>query len=105
AGDLFRFPAMGDALEAIAQEGAGWLYDSDVTRELCNWVCERGGMMSPADFTGYEVVERTPVEAQYRNRRVLTNAPPSSGGILIAHALRTLEARGTPPPLEDPEAL
>ena len=31
AGDLFRFPALGDALEAIAQEGPGWLYDSDVT--------------------------------------------------------------------------
>ena len=58
AGDIFRFPALGDALEAIAHEGPGWLYDSDLTLRLCDWVCDRGGLMSPADFAAYEVIER-----------------------------------------------
>jgi len=105
AGDIFRFPELGDALEAIAQEGAGWLYDSDVTRRLCDWMSERGGLMSPADFAAYKVVERPPVETQYRNRRVLTNAPPSSGGVLIGYALALLERWGSPPPLADPDGL
>lgn len=105
AGDLFRFPALGDALEAIAQDGPAWLYGSDVTRRLCDWMGERGGLMSPADFAAYEVVERAPVEARYRNRRVLTNAPPSSGGILIAYALGLLERAGDPPPRDAPGAL
>ncbi len=105
AGDLFRFPAMGDALEAIAQEGPAWLYDSDVTRRLCDWMCERGGLMSPADFAAYEVIERPPVETRYRNRRVLTNAPPSSGGVLIGYALALLERWGDPPPLADSHGL
>jgi gamma-glutamyltranspeptidase/glutathione hydrolase len=105
AGDVFCFPALGDALEAIAQEGPGWLYDSAVTRRLCDWLCERGGLMSPADFAAYEVVERPPVEARYRNRRVLTNAPPSSGGVLIAYALGLLESAGDPPRLDDADAL
>ena len=105
AGDIFRFPALGDALEAIAHEGPGWLYDSDLTLRLCDWVCERGGLMSPADFAAYEVIERAPVEARYRNRRVLTNAPPSSGGVLIAYALGLLERAGDPPPLDDPDTL
>lgn len=104
-GDIFRFPALGDALDAIAQEGPRWLYGSDVTRRMCDWVCERGGLMSPQDFAAYEVVERAPVEASYRNRRVLTNAPPSSGGVLIAYALGCLEVSGAPPPLDDPDAL
>ncbi len=105
AGDIFRFPALGDALEAVAQDGPAWLYDSDVTRRLCDWVCDRGGLMSPADFAAYQVVERAPVEARYRNRRVLTNAPPSSGGVLIAYALGLLERAGEPSPLDDPDAL
>ena len=37
------------------------------------------------------MIERAPVEAAYRGRQVLTNPPPSSGGILIAYALDLLE--------------
>jgi gamma-glutamyltranspeptidase / glutathione hydrolase len=105
AGDIFRFPELGDALEGIAHEGPAWLYEGEVTRRLCDWVCERGGSLSPADFAAYRVMERRPVEAGYRGRRVLTNAPPSSGGILIAYALDLLERWGSPPPLSDPDGL
>jgi gamma-glutamyltranspeptidase/glutathione hydrolase len=37
------------------------------------------------------VVERAPVRAGFRGREVLTNPPPSSGGILIADALELLD--------------
>src|SRR5207249_5256141 len=57
------------------------------------------------DFAAYRVIERRPVEASYRGRQVLTNAPPSSGGILIAYALDLLEHSGDPLPLEDAEGL
>ena len=46
-----------------------------------------------------------PVEAAYRGREVLTNPPPSSGGILIAFALDLLERLGDPAPFDDPDAL
>ena len=104
-GDLFRFPALGDALDAIAQEGPGYLYGGELSERICRWVCQRGGLLSPADFAAYEVIEREPVEAAYRNRRVLTNAPPSSGGVLIAYALELLQRWGSPPPLDDPNGL
>jgi gamma-glutamyltranspeptidase/glutathione hydrolase len=51
------------------------------------------------------VIERRPVEASYRGRHVLTNAPPSSGGILIAYALDLLERSGDPLELNDPNGL
>jgi gamma-glutamyltranspeptidase/glutathione hydrolase len=105
AGDLFRFPALGDALEAVASDGPAWLYEGDTAQQICDWVCERGGLLSAADFAAYSVVERPPVEAAYRGRRVLTNPPPSSGGILIAYALDLLERWGSPPPLDDPNGL
>jgi gamma-glutamyltranspeptidase/glutathione hydrolase len=105
AGDLFRFPDLADALERLAAEGPGWLYGGEVGERIAAWVRERGGMLSAADFAAYEVVERRPVAAAFRGRDVLTNPPPSSGGILIAFALDLLERLGEPAPFDDPDAL
>src|SRR5207248_1636492 len=45
----------------------------------------------------------TPVAAEYRGHRIVTNPPPSFGGELIALALSLEEARGAPPPWHSPE--
>jgi gamma-glutamyltranspeptidase/glutathione hydrolase len=37
------------------------------------------------------VIDRPPVRVAYRGRQVLTNPPPSAGGILLAYALSRLE--------------
>ena len=105
AGDLFRFPELADALEQLAGEGPSWLYGGDVAERVCEWVTDRGGTLSPEDFAAYAVVEREPVTARFRGREVLTNPPPSSGGILIAFALDLLERLGDPAPFDDPDAL
>ena len=52
---------------------------------------ERGGMLSRDDLSSYEVIEREPARVTYQGREVITNPPPSSGGILIADALGILE--------------
>ena len=46
------------------------------------------------DMEAYEPIEREPVGARFRGTEVLTNPPPSSGGILIAYALGLLERLG-----------
>jgi gamma-glutamyltranspeptidase / glutathione hydrolase len=54
-----------------------------------------GGLLTAADLTAYEVVEREPLAVVYREKQLLTNPPPSFGGRLIAQGLDLL-AR-TPP--------
>jgi gamma-glutamyltranspeptidase/glutathione hydrolase len=105
AGDLFRFPELADALEHLAGEGPAWLYEGAVAQRVCEWVTARGGTLSTEDFASYAVVEREPVTARFRGRDVLTNPPPSSGGILIAFALDLLERLGEPAAFDDPAAL
>ncbi|HYY73589.1 MAG TPA: gamma-glutamyltransferase, partial [Solirubrobacterales bacterium] len=56
----------------------------------------RGGTLGFADLAAYEPVARAPVRARFRGREVLTNPPPSSGGILIAFCLDLLERLGAP---------
>ncbi len=90
-GDTIRLPELGHLLERLGAEGPDFLYSGDVAAAASDWVLERGGLLTREDLAGYEVIERPPAAVTYRGREVLTNPPPSSGGILIADALGILE--------------
>ncbi len=90
-GDRFRMPELGDLLDRLGAEGPAFLYTGEVAAACSDWVLERGGLLSRVDLSAYEVIEREPAQVDYQGRRVLTNPPPSSGGILIADALGILE--------------
>lgn len=93
-GDVFRFPDAGDAMERLAAEGAAPFYSGEVGWAVADWVRERGGTLGADDMASYEPIEREPVRVRFRGADVLTNPPPSSGGILIAYALSVLERLG-----------
>jgi gamma-glutamyltranspeptidase/glutathione hydrolase len=93
-GDNFRYPEMADALERFGAEGAEPYYRGEVARRVCEWIRDRGGTLGLDDMDSYEPIEREPVRAAFRGTEVLTNPPPSSGGILIAYSLGLLERLG-----------
>jgi gamma-glutamyltranspeptidase/glutathione hydrolase len=95
-GDSFSFPELGDLLDRLGAEGPGFLYTGDVARACSEWVLERGGLLTREDLSSYRVEEREPARVVYQGREVLTNPPPSSGGILIADALGILERLDRP---------
>jgi gamma-glutamyltranspeptidase/glutathione hydrolase len=94
-GETFRFPDLADALERYAAEGPAPFYEGDIAAKLADWVRERGGTLSRPDLAAYEVVVREPARAAFHGYDVLTNPPPSSGGILIAYCLDILERLGS----------
>jgi gamma-glutamyltranspeptidase/glutathione hydrolase len=98
-GETLRNPDLGEALMRLAGEGPEPFYRGDIAAAVCRWLGERGGSIAPADLAGYEAVERPPVDVGYRDRRILTNPPPSAGGILIAYALALLDRGPAPPTL------
>jgi gamma-glutamyltranspeptidase/glutathione hydrolase len=95
-GETIRFPELADLLERLGAEGPSHLYSGDVAAAASDYVLERGGLLTREDLASYRVVEREPAHAHYRGRDVLTNPPPSSGGILIAYSLDLLERLGRP---------
>ncbi|HEY1566024.1 MAG TPA: gamma-glutamyltransferase [Solirubrobacteraceae bacterium] len=97
AGDRLRQPELGDALERLGSDGARPFYEGDIAAAIVDWLAARGGLVTGADLRAYEVVDREPVRARYRGREVLTNPPPSAGGILIARALAMLDGVPGPP--------
>jgi gamma-glutamyltranspeptidase/glutathione hydrolase len=101
-GDVFRFPELAEALERYGAEGAAPFYKGDVARAISDLVIRHGGILGPRDLAAYAAVERPPIVAPFRGTEVLTNPPPSSGGILIAYCLGLLERLG---PESGPEHL
>jgi gamma-glutamyltranspeptidase/glutathione hydrolase len=101
-GDVFAFPELAEALERYAAEGAEPFYKGEVARAISDFVVGNGGYVGPGDLASYAAVERKPIETAFRGTGVLTNPPPSSGGILIAYCLGLLERLG---PRSGPEQL
>ena len=89
-GERLRQPLLADSLEALAGEGARLFYEGDFARALVRLCRESGGLLGEADLAAYEVARRRPFVCDYRGHRVVTNPPPSCGGILIGFALALL---------------
>ena len=94
-GEVFRFGELGDALERYGAEGPDPFYRGETAHLVSEWVVERGGTLGADDLAGYEPDVRVPVHTHYAGRAILTNPPPSSGGILIAFGLALLEIAGS----------
>jgi gamma-glutamyltranspeptidase/glutathione hydrolase len=94
-GDVLRLPDLGDTLDLVAAEGADTLYSGELAAAIAATVAENGGRLTSEDLAAYEVVWREPVRVPYLGYEVVSNPPPSSGGILIAYGLALLERIGT----------
>jgi len=93
-GDLLRLPDLAGTLERIAAEGAAALYRGDLAEAVARTVEDGGGRLTVADLAAYDVIWREPVRVPYLGYEVISNPPPSSGGILIAYGLALLERTG-----------
>jgi gamma-glutamyltranspeptidase / glutathione hydrolase len=90
-GEVLRNPQLGDTLVHLAQAGPGTLRDGELAGVVVDHLEALGGLVTADDLRDYRVEARKPLSARYRDVEVLTNPPPSSGGVLIAAALRALE--------------
>jgi gamma-glutamyltranspeptidase / glutathione hydrolase len=93
-GDALCFEELAEALERFGAEGAEPFYRGETAAALSEFVVRGGGTLGPVDLATYEAVARRPIRAPFRGAEVLTNPPPSSGGILIAYCLGLLERLG-----------
>jgi gamma-glutamyltranspeptidase/glutathione hydrolase len=74
-------------LEALPEGGGEAFYGGAVAERIARDMREGQGLLSVRDLAAYRVAERDPLVIAYRGHRLLTNPPPSFGGVLIGHAL------------------
>lgn len=83
---------LANTLEQIAQHGAGHFYRGDFADAVARLAKDRGGHLCKDDLSSYRVAKRVPLSLSHAGATVLTNPPPSSGGILIGFGLQLIEA-------------
>ena len=81
---------LAETLELLAQKGAAGFYGGTVADKLVKSVRDGGGIWSRADLAQYQIVEREPIRFNYRGAKILSAAPPSSGGIVLGIIFNTL---------------
>ena len=91
-GETLKQPDLAQSLELLAAEGESLFYHGELARLISECCRSQGGHLTYDDLDTYRVVKRKPLAVTYRDATILTNPPPSSGGILVAFALKLLEA-------------
>ena len=90
-GDLLRQPELARTLERIRAHGAKDFYEGETAHLLAADIKEHGGPLTLEDLRDYRVIERKPLEGQYKGYGIITSPPPSSGGVGILQMLGMLE--------------
>jgi gamma-glutamyltranspeptidase/glutathione hydrolase len=90
AGEVLRQPALADTLEVMAREGEALFYRGEIAARIAEDLAD-GGQIGREDLEGYRVERREPLALDVAGARILTNPPPSSGGVLAAFGLHLLD--------------
>ena len=91
AGDILKQPALANTLERIAKNGKNEFYKGETAKILVNHFQTNGGIISKKDLSQYKAVWRDPIVFHYRDLKIISMAPPSSGGITLGQILKMLE--------------
>ncbi|RZM79888.1 gamma-glutamyltransferase [Leptolyngbya iicbica] len=91
AGDTLAMPDFAKTLKLMVEHGAAIFCEGAIAQQIDRDCRAAGGYLTLADLQAYRVIERQPLSLSYRDTTFLTNPPPSSGGTLIAFALKLLE--------------
>ncbi|MFH1679531.1 MAG: gamma-glutamyltransferase [Candidatus Eisenbacteria bacterium] len=86
-GNRILLPEQADALRLIAERGTHAFYGGPIGEAVVQAAEASGGVLAGEDLESFAVKERTPLEGEFRGKRILGMPPPSSGGIALLQIL------------------
>ena len=89
--DTVKYPALAATLKRIAKNGRDEFYKGETAKTLINYLQQKGAIITLTDLAKYEVKWRTPITFKYKNLKIISMPPPSSGGICLAQILKMIE--------------
>ncbi|NOR19948.1 MAG: gamma-glutamyltransferase [Xanthomonadales bacterium] len=93
-GEFISNENLAETFEALAKEGQEWFYQGEPGQQLVRDCASQGGLVTLADLSNYQVIQRKPVSIKSHGATIITNSPPSPGGCLVAFALSLLDEAG-----------
>ena len=82
-GDTIKYPAMAATLKRIMINGKDEFYKGETAKKMVAFLASKGGIISMEDLANYQAKWRTPITFNYKNLKIISMSPPSSGGITL----------------------
>lgn len=89
--DVIVYQALAKTLEKIAKNGRDEFYKGETAKAIADFVQANGGIISVEDLNKYKAVWRSPIEFEYKDLKVISMSPPSSGGITLSQIFGMIE--------------
>jgi len=92
-GDLIKNESLAKTLRLIQTKGSDAFYSGEIANKLSKYILDKGGILTLEDLKLYKPVWRDPIKFNYKNLKIITMGPPSSGGIVLGQILKMLESK------------
>ncbi len=89
-GDVIKYPALAKTLERISKQGKEEFYQGETAQKLVSFLQQKGGIITIDDLKNYQAVWRKPHSFQFKNLRIISMSPPSSGGITLNQIMKMI---------------
>lgn len=89
--DLLVQKDLAHTLELIQQKGQKGFYEGETADKLVAEMQRGNGLITHEDLKKYKAIWREPIIGEYKNHRIITMSPPSSGGVALMQMLNILE--------------
>ena len=89
--DTIKYPNLASTLEKIMINGRDEFYKGETAKKLVEFIQNNGGIISMQDLETYEPVWRDPIIFNYKELKIISMSPPSSGGICINQIMKMIE--------------
>jgi gamma-glutamyltranspeptidase/glutathione hydrolase len=90
-GDLLKQTDLANTLSLIKNNGRDGFYKGSVADLIVEQSRQNGGYFTLEDLESYEAKEREPIIGWYRDHKIISMGPPSSGGVALVQALNIIE--------------
>ena len=90
-GDTIKYPALANTLQKISDQGKDGFYKGEVAEKLANFIQAKGGYLTIEDLEKYEAKWRSPITFNYKDLKIISMSPPSSGGFTINQIFKMME--------------
>ncbi|PVW15782.1 gamma-glutamyltransferase [Marixanthomonas spongiae] len=90
-GDTLKNKALASTLSRIVKKGLAGFYEGKTATVLSEFIQEKGGIITLEDLKSYEAEWREPVVFTFKDLKVISMGPPSSGGIVLGQILNMIE--------------
>ena len=88
--DTIKYSALAKTLKRIMLNGKKEFYEGKTASELVKFVQKNGGIITLEDLKSYEPKWRKPVIFEYDDLKIISMAPPSSGGICLEQIMKMI---------------